>query len=380
MRDGKTNTAVIRKVLHYAGRYRLQALCSLLLAALVVALTLYLPIVIGEAIDLIVEPGRVNFAAIAQKIVRMAVMILVTAAAQWLMNDCNNRIAFGMVRDIRSRAFAHLMRLPLRYVDSHPGGDIISRLVADVDQLSDGLLMGFTQLFTGVMTILGTLFFMFRIHPRIALVVVVVTPLSLFVAGFIAKKTHAMFREQSETRGEMTAHIDEMIGGQKVVQAFGYEPRAEQRFDEINKRLQRCSLRAIFFSSLTNPATRFVNGLVYAGVGVFGALTALSGGISVGQLSCFLSYANQYTKPFNEISGVVTELQNALTCAARVFELIEEPEQIPDVPGARVLGEAEGAVAFENVDFSYSKQRPLIENLNLAVRPGQRVAIVGPTG
>lgn len=374
------NKETIKKVLICIKRYWFLAGLSLILAAVSVIFTLYLPILIGDAVDLIVAPGAVNFGRISLILWKMGIVIGLTALAQWLMNMCNNKITYFVVRDIRKRAFANLERLPLKYIDSHPWGDIISRIVADVDQFSDGLLMGFTQFFTGIMTILGTLVFMVSINYKIALVVLLITPVSLFVAAFISKRTYAMFKLQSETRGELTAHIDEMIGNQKIVQAFRYEDRAAEKFQEINLRLQSSSLRATFFSSITNPATRFVNGLVYAGVGITGAISAISGGISVGQLSSFLSYANQYTKPFNEISGVITELQNALTCAARVFELIEEEPQIPDEADARILDHVQGKVTLENVDFSYNPEVRLIENLNLDVKPGQRIAIVGPTG
>lgn len=374
------NKETIKKVLICIKRYWFLAGLSLILAAVSVIFTLYLPILIGDAVDLIVAPGAVNFGRISLILWKMGIVIGLTALAQWLMNMCNNKITYFVVRDIRKRAFANLERLPLKYIDSHPSGDIISRIVADVDQFSDGLLMGFTQFFTGIMTILGTLVFMVSINYKIALVVLLITPVSLFVAAFISKRTYAMFKLQSETRGELTAHIDEMIGNQKIVQAFRYEDRAAEKFQEINLRLQSSSLRATFFSSITNPATRFVNGLVYAGVGITGAISVISGGISVGQLSSFLSYANQYTKPFNEISGVITELQNALTCAARVFELIEEEPQIPDEADARILDHVQGKVTLENVDFSYNPEVRLIENLNLDVKPGQRIAIVGPTG
>ncbi len=380
MPEKSKSKQTLKKVLHYLKKYWALELLSLLFAAVSVVLTLYLPILIGQAVDLIVDQGLVDFTGILSILKRMAVIIVLTALAQWIMNTCNNRITYSVVRDIRKKAFDKLTRLPLKYVDSHPYGDIISRIVADVDQFSDGLLMGFTQFFTGVMTILGTLFFMVRINYKIALVVLLITPVSLFVAAFISKRTYSMFKLQSENRGELTAHIDEMIGNQKVVQAFGHEAEAQEKFAQINARLQSSSLRATFFSSITNPATRFVNGLVYAGVGITGALSAIYGGISIGQLSSFLSYANQYTKPFNEISGVITELQNALTCAARVFELIEEEPQVPDAPDAFVLEQAAGHVTLEHVDFSYRPDVRLIENLNLDVKPGQRIAIVGPTG
>lgn len=370
----------IKKVLQFLKRYWALELLSLLFAAVSVILTLYLPILTGDAVDLIIDKGLVDFDGILRILIKMGIVIVLTALAQWLMNTCNNRITYSVVRDIRRQAFDKLTKLPLKYVDSHPHGDVISRIVADVDQFSDGLLMGFTQFFTGIMTILGTLVFMITIDFKIALVVLLITPVSLFVAAFISKRTYSMFKFQSETRGELTAHIDEMIGNQKIVQAFGHEEEAAHKFQEINKRLQSSSLKATFFSSITNPATRFVNGLVYAGVGITGALSAIYGGISVGQLSAFLNYANQYTKPFNEISGVVTELQNALTCAARVFELIEEEPQVPDAADAVVLEKAQGKVNLKAVDFSYRPDVRLIENLNLDVKPGQRIAIVGPTG
>ena len=370
----------LKKVLHSIRKYWYLVALSLLLACVTVASTLYVPILTGQAVDLLLGKGSVDFPAIGGILVQIAVMIGITALSQWVMNLCNNRITYGVTRDLRDAAFRQLTVLPLKFIDGHPVGDIVSRVIADVDQFADGLLMGFTQLFTGVITILGTLGFMLAVDIKITLVVVLVTPVSLLVAAFIAKRTYAMFRKQSEVRGEQTGLIDEMVGSQKVVQAFGHEREATEQFDEINERLRKYSLRAIFFSSITNPSTRFVNSLVYTGVGIVGALSAVAGGISVGQLSCFLSYANQYTKPFNEISGVVTELQNALACAARIFSLIEEEPQVPDAPDARVLAEARGQVALENVSFSYSSDRRLIEGLNLAVKPGQRIAIVGPTG
>ncbi len=368
------------KVLRYIKKYWFYLILSVLLAALSVVLTLYVPILTGDAIDYIIAEGLVDFAPILAILKKMAVVILITGAAQWVMNICNNKMTYHVVRDIRVEAFEKIERLPLSYLDSHSYGDIVSRVIADVDQFADGLLMGFTQFFTGVVTILGTLLFMLSINVKITLVVVLITPLSFVVASFIAKQTFSMFRLQSATRGEQTALIDEMIGNQKVVQAFSHEDEALERFDEINDRLEKCSLRAIFYSSTTNPSTRFINSLVYAGVGVFGALSAIMGGISVGQLSCFLSYANQYTKPFNEISGVITELQNALACAARIFELIEEEPEIPDGKDAEVLENVDGSVNLEHVYFSYSPERKLIEDLNLRVKPGHRVAIVGPTG
>ena len=374
----KKNT--MRKLLRYLKKYWLLLILSLLFAALTVAMTLYLPILIGQAVDLIVAPGQVEFSTIARLLLKMGILIGATALSQWIMNACNNRITYRTVRDIRSDAFARLEILPLRYIDAHSYGEIVSRMIADVDQFADGLLMGFTQFFTGVLTIVGTLLFMLWMNPLITLVVVVITPVSLFVASFIARKTYAMFKEQSAARGEQTGIIDEMVGNQKVVQAFGYQERAQDRFDEVNERLRKCSLRAIFFSSITNPSTRFVNSLVYAGVCVAGALSAVNGGISVGQLTSFLSYANQYTKPFNEISGVVTELQNALACADRIFELIEETPQIPEPADAKTLTAPDGSVALEDVSFSYVPEQHLIEHFDLAAKPGQRIAIVGPTG
>ena len=374
----KRNT--MRKLLRYLKKYWLLLALSLLFAALTVAMTLYLPILIGQAVDLIVAPGKVEFSAIASLLLKMGILIGATALSQWIMNACNNRITYRTVRDIRSDAFARLEILPLRYIDAHSYGEIVSRMIADVDQFADGLLMGFTQFFTGVLTIVGTLLFMLWMNPVITLVVVVITPVSLFVASFIARKTYAMFKEQSAARGEQTGIIDEMVGNQKVVQAFGYQERAQDRFDEVNERLRKCSLRAIFFSSITNPSTRFVNSLVYAGVCVAGALSAVHGGISVGQLTSFLSYANQYTKPFNEISGVVTELQNALACADRIFELIEETPQTPEPADAKTLTDPDGSVALEDVSFSYVPEQHLIEHFDLAAKPGQRIAIVGPTG
>ena len=369
-----------RKILKYIKKYRFSVVLSLLFAAVTVALTLYIPILTGRAIDYIVGPGNVDFAAVGKVLVTIVIVILLTAAAQWIMNVCNNRITYHVVQDIRRDAFAKIEILPLKYIDGHSNGEIVSRVIADVDQFADGLLMGFTQLFTGVMTIVGTLCFMLSVNGMITLVVILITPVSLFVASFIAKKTYSMFKLQSETRGEQTALIEEAIGNQKVVKAFGHEEETKARFDEINGRLQKCSLRAIFFSSLVNPCTRFVNSLVYTGVGIAGALAAIGGIISVGQLACFLTYANQYTKPFNEISGVVTELQNAIACAARIFELIEEMPQSPDRENAAELSEAEGRVELEQVYFSYNPEQKLIENFNLKVEPGQRVAIVGPTG
>ena len=376
----KNSKATILKILKYLKPYSVLAVLSLLFAAASVVLTLYLPILIGNAIDYIIDSAHVDFESILKILMRMAVVIGLTALFQWLMNIINNRITYSVVKDIRTKAFANLQRLPLSYLDGKSSGDIMSRIVTDVDQFSDGLLMGFTQFFTGIMTILGTLVFMLRINVTISLVVILITPVSLFVAAFISKRTYTMFKRQSETRGEMTAHIDEMIGQLKVVKAFGHEDEATEQFDRINEKLQGFSLRAIFFSSITNPATRFVNSLVYTGVGITGAISAINGGISIGQLTSFLNYANQYTKPFNEISGVITELQNALSCAARVFELIEEKPETPEPESAVILENADGHVAIEQVSFSYDSNKKLIENLNLDIKPGQRIAIVGPTG
>ena len=375
-----TQKETIKKVLHYIRRYRFFLIASLVLALITVVLTLYVPILTGQAVDLIVGKGQVDFAGVYRICVKIGIAILLTMVAQWVMNVANNKITYSVVRDIRTDAFEKIQVLPLSYIDSHSYGGIVSRVIADADQFADGLLMGFTQLFTGVISILGTLGFMLSVSVPIALVVVVLTPVSLFVAAFIAKRTYQMFRMQSETRGEQTALIEEMIGNQKVVQAFGQEKEVGDRFDEINDRLSKYSLQGTFFSSITNPSTRFVNALVYAAVGVFGAFFAIQGGISVGQLSCFLSYANQYTKPFNEISGVVTELQNAIACAGRVLELIEETPEIPDSEDAINLGKADGKVEIEDVYFSYEPNQKLIEHFNLQVKPGQRVAIVGPTG
>ena len=377
MKQMKKST--LKKVLKRIKRYRLFILFSLLCAVISVALSLYLPILTGEAIDLLLGPGEVDFSGLWPILLQMGVLIGITALAQWIMNLCNNRVTYCVTRDMRQEAIARIEELPLSYLDAHGTGEIVSRVIADVDQFADGLLMGFTQFFTGIMTILGTLFFMFRVDVVISLVVVCLTPLSLFVAAFIAKRTYSRFREQSEIRGQQTAFVDEMIGNQKVVQAFGRETRAQEQFDEINDELQACSLKAIFYSSITNPATRFVNNLVYAAVCVIGAFSVLRRGISVGQISALLSYANQYTKPFNEISGVVTELQNALACAARVFELIEEEPETPDCADAAVL-QPDGSVSLSDVSFSYRPDRKLIEQFNLSVKPGQRVAIVGPTG
>ncbi len=376
----KGNKGTMKKVLQYVGRYWYLVVLSILLAAVSALLTLYVPILIGDAIDLIVGKGQVDFSTVLALLTKAGAVVLIVAASQWIMNVCNNRISYRVVRDIRKDAFDKLQILPLKYLDGHPSGEIVSRLIADVEQFSEGLLMGFTQFFTGVVTILGTLIFMVMLNPKITIVVVCITPVSLLVAAFIARKTYSMFKIQSETKGEQTGIIDEMIGNQKVVQAFLQEDNVLERFDEVNERLRECSLRAIFFSSTTNPATRFVNSLVYAGVGFTGAIAVVNGNLSVGQLSCFLSYANQYTKPFNEISGVITELQNAFACAARIFEFIEETPQTPEKENADVLQQVQGKVDLEQVSFSYEPEQKLIEHLNLQVNPGQRVAIVGPTG
>ena len=376
----KNNKEIIKKVLDYIGKYKIVLLLSIILAAISVALTLYIPILTGNAVDCILGPGQVDFAGILVILKKMAVIILLTAIVQWLMNACNNKITYQVIRDVRDEAFRKLEILPLKYIDSHAHGDIVSRIIADVGQFSDGLLMGFTQLFTGVITIIGTLLFMISINVTTTLIVVVLTPLSFFIANFIAKRTFKMSKLQSETRGEQTALIDEMIGNEKVVKAFSREEKVIEQFDEVNNRLEKASVKAIFFSSLTNPCTRFVNSLVYAGVGIVGAFLAIRGRISVGQLSSFLSYANQYTKPFNEISGVVTELQNAIACAGRIFEFIEEEPQIPDAEDAIVLKQPKGEIDIQDVAFSYTEDQKLITDLNLHVKPGQRVAIVGPTG
>ena len=372
--------AVMRRVLQYIGPHVSLVVLSLALCLISVALTLYVPILVGRAVDCIVGPNAVDFAALTPILMTIAVCIVIAAAAQWVMNALHNSITYDTVRDIRRDAFAHIQNLPLSYLDAHPTGDTVSRMIADVDTFADGLLMGFTQLFSGVMTILGTLGFMLTLNAPITLLVVLITPLSLLVANFIAKRTYAMFRLQSTTRGEQTALIDEAIGEQKLVQAFGHEDETLAAFDEVNERLRQCSLKATFFSSLTNPCTRFVNSLVYAAVGFAGALAAVSGHLTIGGLSSFLSYANQYTKPFNEISGVVTELQNALACAGRVFELIDEPAQTPDPADAEKIVNPDGEVAIDHVHFSYTPDRKLIEDFTLHVQPGQRVAIVGPTG
>ena len=368
------------KILKYIRRYWWYLGISIVLAAAIVAMTLYLPLLTGDALDLILAKGMVDFAGIIVILKKMGILIVLTAAAQWIMNACNNKITYNVIKDVRKEAFQKLSRLPLKYLDAHAYGEIVSRLITDVDQFADGLLMGFTQFFSGVLTIFGTLLFMLTISGSITIAVVVLTPISLFVAAFIAKRTFSMFKLQSETRGEQTSFIEEMVGNKKVVQAFSREEESLEKFDEINGRLQKCSLNAIFYSSITNPATRFVNSLVYATVAVVGAIMAIFGGISVGNLSALLSYANQYTKPFNEISGVVTELQNALACARRVFEIIEEEPEIPDDADAVELNDTDGAVSLNQVYFSYTPEQKLIENFNLSVKPGQRIAIVGPTG
>ena len=369
-----------KKVLLRIKPYMPLVILSLAMAAVTVALTLYFPLLTGDAIDYILEPGKVDFGSIKAILIKMACIVGITALCQWIMNILNNHITYDVTKDIRDEAFKKIEILPLKYIDNNSAGDLVSRVIADVDQFADGLLMGFTQLFTGVLTIVGTLFFMFREHITISLVVLLVTPISLFVAAFIAKRTYSMFRLQSETRGEETSFIDEMIANQKVVQAFGQEEKNINKFDEINRRLGDASMKATFFSSITNPSTRFVNSLVYTSVGIVGAFSVIGGRLSVGQLSAFLSYANQYTKPFNEISGVVTELQNALACAARIFELIEEEPQSPDSENASVLDEADGNVVLRDVAFSYTPDKKFIENMNLIAKPGQRIAIVGPTG
>ena len=380
MANQKNQSSVMKKVVLRIKPYWPALIASLLLATVYVAMTLYIPILVGNAIDCIIDAGNVDFAAMGLYLRKILGCAAIAALAQWVMNEINNRITYRVTRDIRNEAFRHIQVLPLSYLDRQSQGDVVSRVISDVDTFADGLLMGFTQLFTGIMTILGTLFFMLRISWQIALVVIIITPLSLVVANFIATRTYSMFKVQTVTRGEQTAMIDETIGGIKLVQAFGHEGESMEAFDEVNERLRKCSLKAIFFSSLTNPATRFVNSVVYAGVGLTGALMAIGGGISVGNLTSFLNYANQYTKPFNEISGVITELQNALACAARIFSLIEEEPQIPEPENAKVLAEAQGNVELKQVAFSYVPDKPLIENLNLSVKPGQRVALVGPTG
>ena len=376
----KSQAATLKEVICRLGRYRIFLVFSILLATVSVALTLYIPKLTGHAVDYVIGKGKVNFPGVIQVMIQIGVCTLITALAQWLMNVCNNKMTYQMVQDIRNEAFDKIEQLPLKYIDGHPYGEVVSRVIADVDQFSDGLLMGFTQLFTGIATIIGTFCFMLSVNVSITFVVVLITPVSFFVANFIAKRTFRMFRLQSEIRGEQTGLIDEMIGNQKVVQAFGRGEDATERFDEVNKRLQEASLRATFFSSITNPATRFVNSLVYTGVGITGAFAVVRGAMSVGQLSSFLSYANQYTKPFNEISGVVTEFQNAIACAQRVFTLIDEEPQIPETEHAVHLTDIDGNVKVEDVSFSYLPGQHLIEDFNLEVKPGQRIAIVGPTG
>lgn len=379
-KKNKAGKGTLKKILRYVKKQSGWMVLSLIMAALCVAGTLYLPVLAGKAIDCIIGPGNVDFQGIYGIAHIMIVVLLLNAVCQWIMNVANNHVTYEVVRNLREDAFKKIEILPLSYLDKHPSGEIVSRVITDADQFADGLLMGFTQLFTGVITILGTLGFMLSVNLKITLVVVLVTPVSLFVASFIARRTYSMFTLQSKTRGEQTTLIDEAVGNQKLVQAFGQQQSMLDKFDEINERLQKCSLQAVFFSSLTNPCTRFVNSLVYTGVALCGGFLVIGGGLSVGQLSCMLSYANQYTKPFNEISGVVTELQNALACAARLIELIEEEPQVPDAQDAVVLDEAKGRVELEDVSFSYVPEKPLIEHLNLSVQPGQRVALVGPTG
>lgn len=376
----KTSSQTVKKVIIRIKKYWVFLILSIIMATITVASSLYVPILVGNAIDYIVGPSNVNFRLIAQILAEIGVVIGITALSQWIMNICNNKITYHVTRDIRDEAIEKIEHLPLKYIDGHSYGEIVSRVIADVDQFADGLLMGFTQFFSGVMTILGTLGFMLSINVKITLVVVLITPVSFFVASFIAKRTYKMFKLQSETRGEQTALIDEMIGGQKVVSAYCHEEEAVRQFDEINDRLQKYSLNAIFFSSITNPSTRFVNSLVYAGVAVTGAISAIYGRLTVGQLSCFLSYANQYTKPFNEISGVVTELQNAIACASRVFELIEEEPEVAESSNAVNLENVDGRVDLNDVEFSYVPDKKLIEDFNLHVKKGQKIAIVGPTG
>lgn len=379
MADHSGRRTAAKRVWRYIRRYRLLVLLSVLLATVTVAVTLYIPILLGRAIDAIIAAGRVDFATVASLLTRAGALVAAVAVLQWVMTTINNAITYRVVHDMRREAFHHLQTLPLAYLDAHPTGEIISRVITDVSQFSDGLLMGFTQLFTGVVTIAGTLVFMLTIHPPITAVVVVLTPLSVLIASFIARRTFALFREQSVTRGEQTALIDEMVYQQKTVQAFGYQAESQRRFDDVNERLRRCSLRATFFSSLVNPTTRFVNSLVYAAVGLTGALAVIGGGLTVGGLACFLSYASQYAKPFNEISGVITELQNALACAGRFFELIEQPAEAPS-PAAALPRPVTGRVTLENVSFAYTPEKPLLRDCQLAVRPGQHVAIVGPSG
>ena len=380
MADTGKQANILKQVLHRVRKYWPGLIASTLLATVYVVMSLYIPILVGNAVDCIIDTGRVDFSTMGRHLLNVAIFAAAAALAQWVMNQVNNHVTYRVTRDIRDEAFRHLQTLPLSYLDKQPQGDTVSRIVSDVDTFADGLLMGFTQLFTGVMTILGTLLIMLKIHWGIALVVVLITPLSLLVANFIARRTYSMFRLQTTTRGEQTALIDEAIGGIKVIRAFGHEKATMEQFDETNERLQKASLRAIFFSSLTNPCTRFVNSVVYAGVGLTGALIAITGGITVGNLTSFLNYANQYTKPFNEISGVITELQNALACAGRVFELIDAPPQTPDPKEPALTQDVSGQVEIRDLKFSYIPEKPLITNFNLSVKPGQRVAIVGPTG
>lgn len=380
MKKLENNKGTLLKVIQLIKPYSFYIILTLLLALVTVAATLYTPILIGDGVDMIVGPEQVDYAGLISMIVTFLVIIGITAVSQWLMSLATNHITYQVIQDIRVRAFNHMEILPIRYIDGHQPGDAISRITTDVEQFSDGLLMGFTQLFTGVLTIVGTLGFMLMIHPGITILVVCITPLSFFVAGFIAKRTYSMFRVQSEARGDMTSLVEELVGNQQVVKAFSYENRAEERFDVINEQLRVCGIKAVFFSSISNPSTRFINGLVYTGVCIYGAFMAISGGISVGQLSSFMAYANQYTKPFNEISGVVTELQNALACAKRIFDFIEEEPIKSDDEDAVVMGLGKGSVEFRHVDFSYAADTPFIQDLNLVAKPGQRIAIVGPTG
>lgn len=374
------NKDTMRRVLKFISPYKGKIILMLLMALFTVAFTLYTPILIGEGVDTIIGPGNIKTKALLRILGTLAMVVLGTAVTQWIMNLLTNQVTYGVVQDIRSQAFSHLQEVPVSYIDSNQPGDILSRIVADVSQFSDGLLMGFTQFFTGVITILGTIGFMMSISVKISLIVIVLTPVSLFVASFIAGRTFQMFKEQSEKRAEMTSLVEELVGNQKVVQAFSYEERARERFGKVNEELRVCGIKAIFFSSITNPSTRFVNGLVYTSVGIFGAFVVMRGGMSVGQLTSFLNYANQYTKPFNEISGVVTELENALACAKRIFDFIDTPAQEPDVANAVELEKADGSVNVENVSFSYRKEVPLLQNISIDVKPGQRIAIVGPTG
>lgn len=379
-RKTKSQSETLKKVFRFLGKYRIFVVLSILLAAVSVALTLYIPKLTGYAVDYIIGPGQVNLPGAVRVMIRIGICTLITALAQWLMNVCNNKMTYQVVQDIRNEAFRKIQVLPLKYIDRHPYGEVVSRVIADVDQFADGLLMGFTQLFTGIATIIGTFGFMLSVNVKITFVVVLITPVSFFVANFIAKRTFAMFRQQSEIRGEQTGMIDEMIGNQKVVQAFGQGKKVTEEFDKVNEKLGKAYLRATFFSSITNPATRFVNSLVYTGVGITGAFAVVNGSLSVGQLSSFLSYANQYTKPFNEISGVVTEFQNAVACAQRIFDLIEEEPQKPEPPDAVELKDVKGNVKVQDVAFSYVSGQKLIRDFNLEVKPGQRIAIVGPTG